>query len=477
MGYLRNYSSWRKINEATIVVNKINGNMPDSSLVKISVEPGEAQGIHKLNPEAAADYEKMKRAAKEDGIVWGITDSYRPYAIQDKIFDWDRFTRTGEKKKKGTNIAAAYPGTSNHGFGSAVDLNLFGPGVIGEKRNSEKARNNYQATYSWLKANANRFGFYELKGEPWHWDHKPSAEKYRSSSGSALVPSQAISLSRLFKEKNPILSKKLNLFEKGNLIISSNTKSAEDIILLFKKYLPEQYRKELSESELSSPEYSEEFQKIIQKFQKDKGLPRVDGKIDIATYNEVFKDILAKPSSSGNREVIKLPSYVITRGNESFDFALIYGGNPSSQWGAEKMYKLVDGILAGKGKNVIYSNNENSIGQVQKTLTERFPNAKIVSVSGFSGGGTKAISALKTNNYKFVGLIDPYLTAPILDLPKNSEIMFRPENWGGKEAFNTVKQIMNQMKDSSSDKVKNGIVNISHSDMPTAFFSKYGDKI
>ena len=46
-------------------------------------------GSHKLNSDASSDYKKMVDAAKKDGISWTITDSYRPYDIQDKIFDWD----------------------------------------------------------------------------------------------------------------------------------------------------------------------------------------------------------------------------------------------------------------------------------------------------------------------------------------------------------------------------------------------------
>ena len=122
-------------------------------------------GNHKLNAEAAAAYLKMVAAAKADGVTWSITDSYRPLEIQDKIFDWDYFKKTNIKRKKGTSsIAAAYPGTSNHGWGAAVDLGA----KYGDK------------AHQWLTKNASKFGFTHPfknpKEEPWHWEHRQSAK-------------------------------------------------------------------------------------------------------------------------------------------------------------------------------------------------------------------------------------------------------------------------------------------------------------
>jgi hypothetical protein len=128
-------------------------------------------GSHKLNSEAASDYKKMVDAAKNDGISWTITDSYRPYDIQDKIFDWDYFNKTGKKRKKGTSgTPVAYPGTSNHGWGSAVDL--------GVKYGDD--------AHTWLVDNASKFGFSNPfrnpRTEPWHWEHLSSAKKLKSGS-------------------------------------------------------------------------------------------------------------------------------------------------------------------------------------------------------------------------------------------------------------------------------------------------------
>jgi peptidoglycan hydrolase-like protein with peptidoglycan-binding domain len=469
MSYLLDYNRWKRLNEATIAVNKLNGNMPDSGLVKIGVESGDAQGVHKLNAEAASDYEKMRASAKKDGVVWGITDSYRTYAVQDKIFDWDRFTRTGEKRKKATNIAAAYPGTSNHGYGSAIDLNLYGPG---KNKSSEGASSNYQTIYNWLKSNANRFGFYELQGEPWHWDHKSSAEKYAKGAAS-YVPTQSTSVSKLYVESNPLLSKKLERFEKGDLVLDNNANSAEDVILLISNYLPKEYKSSLT----LDGTYGAALVSAISKFQKDRNLPRQDGKIDIATYNEIFKDVVAKPSRPGARDIADLGGYVIVKGLDSNDFALIYGGTPSKDWGAKRMFQLLDGILAGFGKNVIYSNNENPISSVESTLKSKYPDAKVVSVSGFSGGGPKTLEAMTSNKYKFIGLIDPFIRKPLLNLPQNTKIMYNAGNWGGIPAFNEVNKMMTAMQSTGSEEVKGGAVNLRHDKIPAEFFTKYGKLI
>jgi len=99
-------------------------------------------------------------------VSWSITDSYRTYEGQNKIFDWDYYNKTKKKRKKGTSgTPAAYPGTSNHGWGAAVDIGV---------KYGDKAHN-------WLTKNASRFGFSnpfkDPRTEPWHWEHLSSAKK------------------------------------------------------------------------------------------------------------------------------------------------------------------------------------------------------------------------------------------------------------------------------------------------------------
>jgi len=137
-----------------------NGNLPASQLKSVG-------GGHVLYPAAADAYLKMKadyEAEHKDPKTGKITktfklsDSYRSFEGQNKIFDWDLYNRTGKTKKIGTGgtIAAAYPGTSNHGWGKAIDV---GP---------THAR-------KWIQANGMKYGWSwdegKRVGEPWHFTY------------------------------------------------------------------------------------------------------------------------------------------------------------------------------------------------------------------------------------------------------------------------------------------------------------------
>ena len=122
----------------------VNGNLPKGSLVSIG-------NGHKLQKDAARAYLAMEAAAKKDGIVWSITDSYRSYAAQ-----YDVAQRKGLYSEGGL---AACPGRSNHGLGKAVDLGN-GANRTGTPQNN------------WLVNNAYKFGFYTIPREPWHWEYR-----------------------------------------------------------------------------------------------------------------------------------------------------------------------------------------------------------------------------------------------------------------------------------------------------------------
>lgn len=108
------------------------------------------QGGHRLWGPAAAAWRSAVDAAAADGIELRITDSYRTY---DEQVDLAR--RKGLYSEGGW---AAVPGTSNHGWGLAVDADVTDP-----------------ATLSWLREHAPRFGFVEaVPREPWHWEYRPS---------------------------------------------------------------------------------------------------------------------------------------------------------------------------------------------------------------------------------------------------------------------------------------------------------------
>lgn len=125
-----------------------NGLIPPSAMCPLGVAG------HSLRCDAAAAYRAMSAAFETSfGTPICITDSYRTYASQVRLY--------GQKP----NLAAV-PGTSNHGWGLAVDL----CGGI---------QNFGTAPYTWMKANAGRFGFLHPdwaepgngREEPWHWEY------------------------------------------------------------------------------------------------------------------------------------------------------------------------------------------------------------------------------------------------------------------------------------------------------------------
>ena len=176
MRKLLSYSEF--INEAT------NGQLDKSELDQIPANGTKLTGSHKLNSVAAKAYAEMVDAAEADGITWKVTDSYRDYDSQVAVA-----AKKGLYNKGGL---AAVPGTSNHGWGSAVDLDL-----------SPEAQ-------EWLNTNAERFGFSTIAREPWHWEHKASVsfaktgkEDPNASKSDIVIDSNLVNrlISKL-KEKN-----------------------------------------------------------------------------------------------------------------------------------------------------------------------------------------------------------------------------------------------------------------------------------
>jgi hypothetical protein len=129
-----------------------NGEVPKSEMKKVTGYPGYGSAGSGLMHKSVADkFQSMLDAAHKDGHGIGINDTYRTYA--DQVY---------MKQTKG--YLAATPGTSNHGYGLAADVNYTNAG------------------YKWLWANAGKFGFKPLKGwglspntpdkaEAWHWEN------------------------------------------------------------------------------------------------------------------------------------------------------------------------------------------------------------------------------------------------------------------------------------------------------------------
>ncbi len=120
-----------------------NGRVPESALSTV------AGTSHTLWEPAARSLEALRSAAAADGVTIGITDSYRSYDTQVDL--------VGRKGLYSQGGLAAAPGTSMHGWGVALDLQLD------------------SAAQAWMRQNGGRFGYVEnVPREPWHWQYVPS---------------------------------------------------------------------------------------------------------------------------------------------------------------------------------------------------------------------------------------------------------------------------------------------------------------
>jgi hypothetical protein len=126
-----------------------NGQIPAEALCPVWAAPG-----HRLRPDAAFAFSSLSQAyAAEFGTPICITDSYRTFESQIAV-------------RAAKPTLAAVPGTSNHGWGTAVDL-CGGIQSFGTPQ------------YTWMRQNAPLYGWFHpawaqqggTKPEPWHWEY------------------------------------------------------------------------------------------------------------------------------------------------------------------------------------------------------------------------------------------------------------------------------------------------------------------
>lgn len=147
---------------------------------------------HRLRADAAAAWARLIAAY---GQQIKITDSYRPYAVQERIFlqrytpqlsgggffgDVRHWKGVRYVRKPGT-AAAAVPGTSNHGWGLALDL-------------ADGVNNGRGPAWDWLQKNAARFGWHNPPWatqarffEPWHWEYDPALDRSKPTAGKQQI--------------------------------------------------------------------------------------------------------------------------------------------------------------------------------------------------------------------------------------------------------------------------------------------------
>jgi len=124
-----------------------NGNIPLSALALVG-------GVY-LRPDAASSLTSMLSAyATAMGGPVAILEGYRDYARQVYLYD--------QYQNHGGNLAAS-PGTSNHGWGLAVD---FGGDVHTQGTAGWNWVHQHGAAYGWWWAGG---GFSQI--EAWHWEY------------------------------------------------------------------------------------------------------------------------------------------------------------------------------------------------------------------------------------------------------------------------------------------------------------------
>ncbi|PPK64196.1 D-alanyl-D-alanine carboxypeptidase family protein [Actinokineospora auranticolor] len=125
-----------------------NGLIPLTALCPVG------QASHVLRCDAAEAFKAMSSYHEASfGTPICLTDSYRPFAAQVRLY-------------ASKPALAAVPGTSNHGWGLAVDL-------------CGGVQSHGTAEYAWMIANAPRFGWSNPpwarpgagREEPWHWEY------------------------------------------------------------------------------------------------------------------------------------------------------------------------------------------------------------------------------------------------------------------------------------------------------------------
>ena len=137
-------------------------------------ETGSCGRQHFLISQAAAAWQAMRAAARNDGIVLEIVSAFRDVEEQAQIIR-DKLAR-GMAMEAILTLSAP-PGYSEHHTGRAVDVNT--PGCAAREAPFEDTE-----AFRWLVEQAGRFGFglsYPRGNalgfiyEPWHWFYLPGA--------------------------------------------------------------------------------------------------------------------------------------------------------------------------------------------------------------------------------------------------------------------------------------------------------------
>jgi len=162
----------------------INGRIPASNLAYLST-PG------RLTSASAKSYERLKKATGTTGTEHS-NEAYRSYDEQIDTLEYN-YTTVKSQGASGNTVAnggikywngktwyrkpgrvtAAIPGTSNHGYGVAVDFQNLG----GYTSSTWKAFAKVAAEHGWSNTEG------RAVNEPWHWVYNEKLDKHKYDGG------------------------------------------------------------------------------------------------------------------------------------------------------------------------------------------------------------------------------------------------------------------------------------------------------
>lgn len=224
-----------------------NGQIPLSALKKCTT------GLY-LRADAAASYERMAKAFNRVHGPMYMTDAYRDLATQKRL-----------KKEKGSLAAA--PGTSNHGWGIAVDF-------------ASRINISTSVQHQWMDRNASEYGWVNPlwardnvrsngEFEPWHWEYVPALDKHAGGTLSQ-VPAFPLKAGYYFGPASG-----------GKFSISGFYSNAAD----FKVWQTQMKKRGWKIN--PDGKYGAESRKVIIDFQTEKGL-EPDGRVGPATWRAAW---------------------------------------------------------------------------------------------------------------------------------------------------------------------------------------------
>lgn len=131
----------------------------------------EAIGNTRIDASVKPDLELMIEDAKKAGRNLEPVSGYRTF--EDQALQRIEFCTDGQKditvdrvfvnSNADCSTPVLIPGTSKHNKGRAIDFGF--DGVTDDPSYANKPE------YTWLVANASKYGFVTINGEPWHWEY------------------------------------------------------------------------------------------------------------------------------------------------------------------------------------------------------------------------------------------------------------------------------------------------------------------